>query len=247
MTLLKQYLIANPLHDLSKVVAHKTFQNIKFNSNEMAGYLLSNDAYSYFMDFTNDIQRATADRIKAVSNFDFSDSEDGIENKYMLQVLINIETAANNTAMVTNLTNLQTLLLANAIKETAPFVGTTQAEMDAVKAEIALMGELESYNTSYADDNDAVEMNKLKADELQFDVIYDEPVTVDCTAKLFCEYLITAKNKWFRIPHPITTLQYSVGEDHKHFRSNQNYGSRKIRFVAVSNVKLPLSVDVLVS
>ncbi len=136
--------------------------------------------------------------------------------------------------------------LQKAIKTTTPFVDTTEDEYNVAKQAASLFGVTESYKTLY---NGAQQGHLifLKNDQLKIEVIYDEPVVVATSVKIFAEAYDMESNIWIRESRPITIFNYSVNERSKEHRHNARYGNRKIRFVAVSDTKLKLSARVTVA
>jgi len=248
------YLIKNPTHELATIVAVSEPTTRLMSPDMMSSYL---DAFRCMIHFSTSTKSAEVTTMVALggsAEFNFiRGTEIGDAHLTRLddiiadpEVIADTSLAVGGLTLVQRLTALKAALIAYCTKENLPFADVTQPDIDAAKAEIALIGELESHTTLY-NDADAGYMIKLKADTLKFNVIYDAPVTVETTVKLFAESFDTTTGLWLRESQPVTVFHFVVGGQNKQIDSAKGYGSRKTRFVAVSNVNLPLSVRVTVA
>ena len=136
--------------------------------------------------------------------------------------------------------------LEKAKRRTRPFSDVPQFEYDAVLAEIDLIGEIESTSTSY-NGAGVPHMVVLKNDELIFDIVFDFPVPVDALVKIFAESYDAMTDTYIREARPVSTITVGVSKTTGNARTKTNYGSRKVRFVAVSYVNLTSNLRITVA
>ena len=124
-------MILSDFKTLQEAQSHTQIAEYVFNSNEITMLLLRCELYSYFADNNNDVHRAFFDRVKADSRFDFTTSENGQANLYLLDVIIASE--ASNSALQSKLSALKTLCINQAQEINYPFTNVTQAQFNIAK------------------------------------------------------------------------------------------------------------------
>ena len=245
---LKNFLLENPTADLVAVNTHPQVNDKKrVGSGQARGYFAKPDVgiWKKLKATKNDPENSLAELCEAVlitatdaQSYFGLDPElpDGIANRAGAEALV---------AGGIMTPDQKTTFLGMAISTTYPLSAVDQAELDAAKAELALLGELESYKTTY-DGEELPSISKLKQEKLLINVIYDAPSAIDTSFQVFAETEDKESGEFIRETKPVSnsTIKVAAGKKTGSLRPSENYGSLNIRFVAVSASNQPLRVAV---
>ena len=256
---LKQHIIETPSHaaDLAAIQNHSETSLRMISNKTMMLYLKATGLYLYIhqvADGVHDVEgvdHAAKETCLMIKNSLLDGSADGGDFNFMEGTAkgdgVIADTEALKITIPTKSANLDGLLTVckehcNSI--TYPFADTTQADIDAVNAELALIGELEAHSYTIGgfptNEPDAF---IIKTRELICDVIFDAPVPIDCTVKNTF-YLLDATTGLY-VPESVAdSVRVSKDSRSKNYRIKRSFSARKMKCVAVCSHNLPFQVKV---
>lgn len=115
---------------LEKAQAEPQTEHVIFNSNEMSTKLLRCNLFEYFENGTAAIHKLFMMRLATSSRFDFTETDDGMANNYMLSQLI---AAENDAATKSKLEALSRICASESITISYPFANATVSQFNSSK------------------------------------------------------------------------------------------------------------------